>query len=71
MRAEIMARAAGLALPVNECDISYSELLQADEVFVCNSLYGIWPVRELAASVWPAGPLTRKLQAIIRSLLDS
>ncbi len=70
MRAEIMARAAGLALPVNECDISYSELLQADEVFVCNSLYGIWPVTGLAERVWSVGPLTRKLQTVVADLLS-
>ena len=71
MRAEVLAQAEhqGIALQVR--DIAFDELLQADEVFLCNSLYGIWPVRELAASVWPAGPLTRKLQALIRSLLDS
>jgi 4-amino-4-deoxychorismate lyase len=71
MRAEVLAQVErqGIALQVR--DISFDELLAADEVFVCNSLYGIWPVRELAASVWPTGPLTRKLQAIIRSLLDS
>ncbi len=70
MRAEIMARAAGLALPVSECDISCSELLQADEVFVCNSLYGIWPVTGLAERVWSVGPLTRKLQTVVADLLS-
>lgn len=71
MRAEVLEQASRLGIPLQVRDISYDELLGADEVFLCNSLYGIWPVRELAASVWPAGPLTRKLQALIRSLLDS
>jgi 4-amino-4-deoxychorismate lyase len=39
-------------------------------VFVCNSVYGIWPVRECAAMSWSVGPLTRKLQGIVRALLD-
>ncbi|WP_252271549.1 aminodeoxychorismate lyase [Pseudomonas subflava] len=71
MRAEILEQAVRLGVSCEVRDIAHDELLAADEVFLCNSLYGIWPVRELAASVWPAGPLTRKLQAIIRSLLDS
>jgi len=71
MRAEVLAQAEHLGVALRVRDIAFDELLQADEVFLCNSLYGIWPVRELAASVWPAGPLTRKLQALIRSLLDS
>ena len=71
MRAEVLEQAARQGITCEVRDIAFDELLTADEVFVCNSLYGIWPVRELAASVWPAGPLTRKLQALIRSLLDS
>ena len=71
MRAEVLEQARRLGISCEVRDIGYDELLGADEVFLCNSLYGIWPVRELAASVWPAGPLTRKLQALIRSLLDS
>jgi 4-amino-4-deoxychorismate lyase len=71
MRAEVLVQAARLGICCEVRDIAFDELLAADEVFVCNSLYGIWPVRELADSVWPTGPLTRKLQAIIRSLLDS
>jgi len=71
MRAEVLEQAARLDIPCEIRDIGFDELLAADELFLCNSLYGIWPVRELASSVWPAGPLTRKLQALIRSLLDS
>jgi 4-amino-4-deoxychorismate lyase len=51
-------------------DISIEQLQQADEVFVCNSVYGIWPVRACAAMSWSVGPLTRKLQGIVRALLD-
>ncbi|WP_454255760.1 aminodeoxychorismate lyase [Pseudomonas sp. Marseille-Q8238] len=71
MRAEILARAAGCGLAAQVRDIDYAELLAADEVFLCNSLYGIWPVRELQGRDWPVGALTRKLQDNLRSLLDS
>ncbi len=70
MRAEIMARASQLGLSVVERDISYAELLRADEVFLCNSLYGLWPVTGLAERVWPVGPLTRKLQSVVADLLS-
>ena len=69
MRAELLAQAAAQGISVVERDISYAELLAADEVFVCNSLYGVWPVRGLAGHDWPVGPLTRKLQAIADDLL--
>jgi len=70
MRAEIIAQASRLAIPLVECDIAYDQLLQADEVFVCNSLYGIWPVIGLAEHAWPVGPLTRKLQSVVADLLS-
>jgi 4-amino-4-deoxychorismate lyase len=70
MRAEILAQAEALGIPVAVADINVEQLRQADEVFVCNSVYGIWPVRECAAMSWSVGPLTRKLQGIVRALLD-
>lgn len=71
MRAEVLEQARALGLPVEVRDIAYDELAQADEVFLCNSLYGIWPVRALRERHWSVGPLTRKLQAIVRDLLDN
>ncbi len=70
MRAELLVRAEGLGYPVAIEAVSYEQLLAADEVFVCNSLYGVWPVCALQAHRWPVGPLTRKLQSLARDLLD-
>jgi len=70
MRAELLARAAALGITCQVRDISQAELLAADEVMLCNSVYGVWPVRALLTHDWPVGPLTRKLQAIARDLLD-
>ncbi|VTQ05330.1 4-amino-4-deoxychorismate lyase [Pseudomonas aeruginosa] len=47
-----------------------AELATADEVFLCNSQFGIWPVRALDEHVWPVGELTRKLQDQLRDDLD-
>ncbi|HJR33290.1 MAG TPA: aminodeoxychorismate lyase [Pseudomonas sp.] len=71
MRAEILFQAESLGIPVQIADIPLEQLQWADEVFVCNSVYGIWPVRAYAALHWPVGPLTRKLQTIARVLLDA
>ena len=70
MRAEILQQAQLLGLSVELRDVSFDELLDADEVFLCNSLYGIWPVRALQERHWSVGPLTRKLQAIVCNLLS-
>jgi len=37
-------------------------LLSADEVFVCNSIVGIWPVRQIEKTHFPVGEITRQLQ---------
>lgn len=68
MRAEILERAQRAGIVTQVRDIAFEELLGADEVFVCNSLYGIWPVRQLQTHVWPVGALTRKLQGLIADL---
>lgn len=70
MRAELLEQAAAQGIATRVCDIEYEELLGADEVFLCNSLYGVWPVRAFAGHDWSVGPLTRKLQALARALLD-
>ncbi|WLI33348.1 aminodeoxychorismate lyase [Pseudomonas sp. FP818] len=69
MRAELLARAEALGLVTTVADISLAQLQRADEVFVCNSVYGIWPVLGCGPMSWSAGPLTRKLQGIVRALL--
>ncbi|WP_223487311.1 aminodeoxychorismate lyase [Pseudomonas sp. A-RE-19] len=70
MRAELLFQAESLGIPTQITDITLEQLQWADEVFVCNSVYGVWPVRAYAALSWPVGPLTRKLQTIARALLD-
>jgi 4-amino-4-deoxychorismate lyase len=71
MRAELLAQAQAQGMRCDVRDIGVDALLQADEVFLCNSLYGVWPVRSLQRHRWSVGPLTRKLQVIARDLLDS
>ena len=71
MRAELLSQAESLGIPIQITDITLEQLQDADEVFVCNSVYGVWPVRAYAALSWPVGPLTRKLQHISRALLDA
>lgn len=68
MRAELLACAAQYGVPSEVRDVAFDELLAADEVLLCNSQYGIWPVRSLGAHDWPVGPLTRKLQGFVGHL---
>ncbi|NIF16841.1 aminodeoxychorismate lyase [Pantoea sp. Cy-639] len=71
MRGALLEQAGRLGIAVEVRDLALADLEQADEVFVCNSVYGIWPVREFTVLNWSAGPLTRKLQAVARTLLET
>ena len=71
MRAELLERAAAAGIPVHIGDIDYPQLLAADEVFLCNSQYGIWPVVALEGHGWPLGELTRTLQGLLADLLEA
>lgn len=63
MRGFLIARALALGIPVSERDVVRADLDAADELFICNSNIGAWPVRELAARRFVPGPVTRRMQA--------
>jgi 4-amino-4-deoxychorismate lyase len=64
-----MAGEAGIATAVRP--VVLEELEAADEVFLCNSLIGIWPVTRIAARAYPAGRMTRQLQDSLRTYTDA
>lgn len=71
MRAEILDRAAAAGIATRVCDLEFADLAEVDEVFLCNSQYGIWPVVGFETRVWPVGGLTRKLQLLLTDLVDA
>lgn len=71
MRAVLLFQAESQGIATQITDIGLEQLHQADEVFVCNSVYGVWPVRGCGSACWSVGPLTRKLQTLARALLDA
>lgn len=71
MRAWLIGRAGTLQLRVAERDLSRAELDSADEVFVCNSNIGIWPVSRLGERCWTPGPVTRCLQREVDRLWEA
>lgn len=51
MRAVIMESiAADIPLPVQEARLTLAEILAADAVFICNSVFGVWPVCSIGIS---------------------
>jgi 4-amino-4-deoxychorismate lyase len=75
-----IAKQSGIKLV--QRDVTFDALLNADAVFITNSLNGIWPVIEftpdtaqtepnVVATFWPISPLINKLQKIISQHLST
>ncbi|NMZ62919.1 aminodeoxychorismate lyase [Pseudomonas oryzihabitans] len=70
LRGLLLDVAAQEGIQAEVLPLALDDLLAADEVFLCNSQYGIWPVRRYAAANWSVGPVTRKLQGSINEILE-
>ena len=55
-------------LTLIEHDYGKDVLLSADEVFVCNSIIGIWPVKQIESVSFAVGSLTNQLQTWLARL---
>lgn len=63
MRNKIIELAQQLQIPVQLETTGMDALCRADEIFVSNSLIGLWPVRDFAGlRLHAPGPLTQRLQ---------
>lgn len=66
MRKKLLALAEEAGIEAVIGDQSLSTLMAADEVLLCNSLIGIWPIRKLESRIWPTpGHITRRLASIL------
>lgn len=62
MRGLIMKLAADHDVPVIEHAFGKDELLSADGALVCNSIIGIWPIKQIETTNFSIPPLTRNIQ---------
>lgn len=70
-RERILDAAAQFNIPYRETDLQLSDLQQAAEVFISNSLIGIWPVRLFMQRgdqhEYEPGPVTRRLSSALEN----
>jgi 4-amino-4-deoxychorismate lyase len=71
MRTIILELAEQQGLDTRIMPISRQVLLQADEVFLSNSLIGIWPVIAMDESMYRKGAITVQLQKLLAEAPDS
>jgi 4-amino-4-deoxychorismate lyase len=65
-RERLMRHAPGLGYSVEVRHIRLSELMDADELLICNSLFGVWQVRNLAGHTWQSGKLAARFRKILK-----
>jgi 4-amino-4-deoxychorismate lyase len=68
LRSVVLELAERLKLKVVLGDLPMTELERADELFLTNSVIGIWPVIRLGQSAYRKGPVTGKLQTQLADL---
>jgi 4-amino-4-deoxychorismate lyase len=61
MRRAVLETARTLGIRADERDLSLDDVLAADELFVTNALFGIWPVTDVESRRFALGPMTRQL----------
>lgn len=72
MRQWILDNAPEWNIPAEIANITWERLQQADEVFICNSIHGVWPVRKFESKSYSVGPVSGKInQAFVSWMQQS
>jgi 4-amino-4-deoxychorismate lyase len=66
---ELLAPALGLDIVVGR--LAEEDVLSADEVFISNSLIGIWPLKSYETKEWSYWPVAHRLQLVLESCRES
>jgi 4-amino-4-deoxychorismate lyase len=66
MRAMVLQAARKLQVPCEIGTLAVTELESATELFLTNSLIGVWPIRQLQDKDYIVGPITHTIQDAIR-----
>lgn len=61
-RQKIIELSGALSIEINIKKIALQELLDADEIFICNSIIGIWPVKKIDAQEYQSGKITTQIK---------
>lgn len=65
-RQRILDIAPGLGLTPIIASLTLDMLMEADEVLMCNSLYGVWQVVDFNGQTWPVASLADRLRQVLQ-----
>jgi 4-amino-4-deoxychorismate lyase len=66
-RQRILELAHTFSLRVSVESFNLEKLFAADEVMICNSLYGAWQVKNIQQKTWSIGDLAGNIRTVIRA----
>jgi 4-amino-4-deoxychorismate lyase len=66
IRNKIIELLPTLNINFEERNISLTELNDADEIFICNSVIGVWPVTKLNDITFPIGEKTQQIKKLLQ-----
>ena len=69
-RERVLEWASAQGMPCRIRQFGLAELLAADEIFLVNSVIGLWPVRELQGHTWSNHPLAGQVQEWLNHAAD-
>ena len=67
MRSILIEAARGLGFEVSESRLTTKELEMADEVFLSNSVIGLWPVRRIEGRAYEIGSISRRMREWLKT----
>lgn len=65
-RQRILDNAQNMGYSTEVREITLDEVMQAEEVIICNSLYCAWQVRSLNGRRWPAQDLANRIRTLLQ-----
>jgi 4-amino-4-deoxychorismate lyase len=65
MRRHVIASLAEQGIRTDIRSITLADMNDSDEIFVCNSQFGVLPVRRCVDKRWPVGTVTKEVMAIL------
>lgn len=69
MRGLVLELAEQAGIPTEQGSIAVGDLAVADELFVTNSVIGLWPVVQIDQVRLPVGKLSRRLAALVQHVM--
>ena len=71
IRSQVLSIAQECNIDTFITEIKKSDIAEMDEIFICNSLIGIWPVKSLANKNYHVGNITKKFSHLLQQRMQA